>query len=68
MRKTLILYCINLFRYCPDPDYCRTDKGNYKYKLEDILLLVILDRLAAQFGRNILKDEIKWSQEWIRRS
>ena len=28
------------------PDYRRTDKGNYKYKLEDILLLVILGRLG----------------------
>ena len=45
------------------PDYRRTDKGNYKYKLEDILLLVILGRLGKcitspdiiRFGKRNLK-------------
>ena len=33
------------------PDYRRTDKGNYKYRLEDILLLVILGRLGKCITR-----------------
>lgn len=45
------------------PEYRRTDKGNFKHKLEDILLLVILGRLSKcitrtdilQFGRQNLK-------------
>lgn len=45
------------------PDYRRTSKGNYRHKLEDILLLVILGRLGKcvtrpdiiRFGKRNLK-------------
>ena len=45
------------------PEYRRTSKGNFKYKLEDILMLVILGRLSKcitraeilQFGKRHLK-------------
>lgn len=45
------------------PDYRRTDKGNYRYKLEVVFLLVILERLGKcmtrpdiiRFGKRNLK-------------
>lgn len=33
------------------PDYRRTGKGNFKHKLEDILMLVILGRLSKCISR-----------------
>ena len=46
------------------PDYRRTDKGNYKYKLEDILLLVILGRLGKCMTR---PDIIRFSERNLKR-
>ena len=45
------------------PEYRRTSRGNFKHKLEDILMLVILGRLSKcitraeilQFGKRYLK-------------
>lgn len=45
------------------PEYRRTSRGNFKHKLEDILMLVILGRLSKcitraeilQFGKHHLK-------------
>ncbi|MFV0545604.1 MAG: transposase family protein [Bacteroides sp.] len=57
-----MLYHLKEFVSCV-PEYRRTTKGNYKYKLKDILLLVILARLSKcitraeiiQFGKHNLK-------------
>ena len=46
------------------PDYRRTDKGNYKYKLEDILLLVILGRLGKCITR---PDIIRFGERNLKR-
>ena len=46
------------------PDYRRTDKGNYKYKLEDILLLVILGRLGKCMTR---PDIIRFGERNLKR-
>lgn len=46
------------------PDYRRTDKGNYKHKLEDILLLVILGRLGKCITR---PDIIRFGERNLKR-
>ena len=46
------------------PDYRRTDKGNYKYRLEDILLLVILGRLGKCITR---PDIIRFGERNLKR-
>ncbi len=46
------------------PDYRRTDNGNYKYKLEDILLLVILGRLVKCMTR---PDIIRFGERNLKR-
>lgn len=46
------------------PDYRRTGKGNYRHKLEDILLLVILGRLGKSITR---PDIIRFGSQNLKR-